>query len=242
MVEPGGTRWAVRAGASLALLVGLAAAPAPAQGQPEQERVLDRVVAVVRLRGERDSVRGGTDLITLSDLEFEAAVALIQWKSATGAATQPLDAETLRGALDHAIAERLHTQEADRLNAFQIEPAELDDAVGKFEAKLPRGELDRFLARFDQDRPRLRAVIERGLRAAKAIDAKVRLRAQVSEVEVRRFFDGHAQDYPGKYEDYRATLKAKLFKEKYQRIADQVTKELRENADVRIIARIGEGP
>jgi hypothetical protein len=241
MVEPGGTGWAVRAGVSLALLVGLAAAPARAQGQPEQERVLDRVVAVVRLRGERDSVRGGTDLITLSDLEFETAVALIGNK-ATEAATKPLDAEALKGALDYAIAERLLTQEADRLNAFQIEPAELDDAVGKFEAKLPRGELDRFLARFDQDRPRLRAVIERGLRAAKAIDAKVRLRAQVSEVEVRRFFDAHAQDYPGRYEDYRSNLKKKLFDEKYKKIAGEVTKELRENADVRIIARIGEGP
>ncbi len=231
----------MRAGASLALALWLS--PAPAQGQPEQERILDCVVAVARLRGERDNVRQGTDLITLSDLEFEAAVALIQWKNATGAATQSLDAETLKGALDHAIAERLHTQEADRLNAYLIDPAELDAAVRTFEGRLPgRGELDRFLARFDVDRARLRAVIERALRTAKAIDAKVRLRAQVSEAEVRRFFDAHAQDYPGRYEDYRAGLKKKLFDEKYKKIAGEVTQELRDNADVRIVTPIGEGP
>jgi hypothetical protein len=229
-------------GASLGLLLGLAAAPVQAQAQPGSGRVYDRVVAVVRPRAERGNARRD-EVITLSDLELEAAVGLIQWKNATGAATRALDAETLKAALERAIAERLHTQEAEKLNAFRVEPSELDAAERDFEARLPGpGELDRFLARFDADRERLRAVLEQSLRAAKAIDARIRLRAEVSEAEVRRYFTEHAREYPGTYEDHRAALKAKLFNERYRKMAARVTRELREAADVRIIWHIGEEP
>src|SRR5690242_354883 len=77
---------------------------------PEAEaggRVIDRVVAVI-----------GNQVLTLSELEFETRVMLVQ-RGGVRAAEVSLDEQTLQGALELAINQRLLVAGADRLQAFQ---------------------------------------------------------------------------------------------------------------------------
>src|SRR5262245_46963115 len=105
--------------ASLAVLV---CAPALGAGEPSggaepEGVVIDRMVAVI------DGVP-----VTWSELDFEARVALVQ-RGAVRAATEPLDDKTLASALEYAISERLQSEEANKLQAWQVEPAEVETAL-----------------------------------------------------------------------------------------------------------------
>ncbi|HET9155696.1 MAG TPA: hypothetical protein VFN91_03450, partial [Myxococcaceae bacterium] len=81
---------------------------------PAAARVLDRVVALVDGR-----------VLSWTQLDFEARVMLID-RGGVEAATAPLDAATIQNALDLAIAQRAASTEADKLNAYPVEPAEID--------------------------------------------------------------------------------------------------------------------
>jgi len=87
--------------------------------------VLDRVVALVDGR-----------VLSWSQLDFEARVMLID-RGGVDAATAPLDASTLQNALDLAVAQRAATAEADKLNAYPVEPAEIDQRLRTFESRFP---------------------------------------------------------------------------------------------------------
>jgi len=229
----------------MVLALGLAAAPAHADeassGRPEGE-VLDRVVAVVRLRNERDSSQRDEELVTESDLELEAKVALIQ-HGGVAAAFARLDAATLESALEQAIAERLLVLEADKLNAYRVEPEELDRAERDFIARFrSQEEFERFLRLQGADRRRVRAILERGLRAAKELDGKIHLRAQISESEVRQYFDAHrAEMGAASFEDKKLELRGWLFRQRYQKLAKEETAALRKAADVRNVASKEDG-
>jgi hypothetical protein len=207
--------------------------PAPADPDAAQGEVIDRIVAVVQ--GVEDG-----KVITRSDLEFEAAVALILQRGAMRASDRPLDDEALRAALDYAIAQRLLTAEAERVSAFQLEDGEVEDAVRAFEQRFDSpAAVQRFLDRHDMDRPGLREVLRRSLRADRVLETRVRLRAQVTEAEVRRYYDQHQQELPGTFEELRPALREKLLRERYaQQVAVEVA-QLRKRADVRLIAPPG---
>lgn len=201
------------------------AAPEDSQEAASEGRELDRVVAVI-----------GNQVLTLSELEFETRVALVL-RGGVRAAEAPLDEQTLRGALELAINQRLLVAGADRLQAF---PAERSEVEGRLKAFRERFEdetaLLAFLARHEADLEQLTAVLERGVRAERILDSRVRLRAQVSEAEVRRYWEEHKAVLGGPYESVREALKEKLFRERYGQLAKEEFAQVRAGAKVRRVA------
>jgi hypothetical protein len=195
------------------------------------EQVVDRVVALV-----------GGHVITLSELDFEARVALIQ-RGGVDAANASLDDQALRSALNLAIGERLETQAADKLQAFNLEEGELDAALRDFASKFKsKAEAAAFLARHDADEQQLAAVLARRLRAEKIVDSKVGLKARVSDAEMRRFYDAHRSELGGSYEQIRPAIRTKLLRERYAALAREELAQIRKGADVRMIAPFAKDP
>src|SRR5215470_17495684 len=111
---------------------------------PAAGRILDRVVALVDGR-----------VLSWTQLDFEARVMLID-RGGVEAATAPLDTATLQSALDLAIAQRAAAAEADKLNAYPVDPAELDRRLRGFEARFPTpAAFEAFLRTHDVDRAAL---------------------------------------------------------------------------------------
>ncbi|NPC76085.1 hypothetical protein HPP05_40795 [Corallococcus exiguus] len=202
------------------------AAPPPPAPALEEGRVVDRVVAVIE-----------GQVLTQSELEMEARVALIQ-RGAVQAAALPLDEQTLRGALELSINQRLQVLSADRLQAFPAEPAEVEGRLEAVRARLGgEAALQRFLDRHGVDRNALEAVLARGLRAERILDSRVRLKAQVSEAEVRHHYDAHRDLYPGEFDQAaRTAIREELVRARYGELAAQALAEVRKSAQVRRVA------
>jgi hypothetical protein len=204
--------------------VALGLAPAFAEEPPGE--VIDRAVAMVDGR-----------VLTLSELEFEARVALVQ-AGGVEAATASLDDDIRVRALDVAIGQRLEVNEADKLQIYPLEEGEVETAIGRFQSRFPGPvELDQFHARHEADLQQLSTVLARGLRAAKILDGKLRLKAQVTDLEVRRYYDEHGAELGGSsYEDLRPAIRQRLIAERFKRLVAAELQQLRRSADVRLIA------
>lgn len=177
-----------------------------------------------------------TFVLTASELEFETRVALVQG-GGVAAAEAPLDEKVLRSALDYAIGQRLQASEAEKLQVFALEEGEVDKALQQFEEKIGgRAELVDFLNRHEADLQMLGALMARALRAERILDSKIRLKAQVPDAEVRRYYDVHQHELGGGFDELRGPLKDKLVRERYQALAKAEMEQLRRNAKVRIIA------
>ena len=219
-----------QAGAGTLWLAGwLLLAPAMgarAEPPPEAEsRVVDRVVAVIE-----------GQVLTLSELRFEARVALVQ-RGGVQALEAPLDEDTLRGALELCINQRVQVLNADRLQAFPAEPADVQARLEAFQVRVGgEAALRRFLAQHDMEREGLERVLARGLRAERILDSRIRLRAQVGETEVRRHYEQHAAEYPAGYESVRAHIREKLVRERYGALAAEELAQVRASAQVRRVA------
>ena len=188
-------------------------------------RVIDRTVALVEGR-----------VITLSELDFEARVELIQ-RGGIASADAALDDEALGSALQLSIAEWLENIEADKLQAFPVEEGEVEAALRQFRSRFD-SELDfsRFLQRHEADLQQLSSLLARQLRAQKVLDSKVRLRARASDAEVRRYYEEHRAELGPSFEKVREQIQEKLFREHYQELANGEVRQLRRGADVRLIA------
>ncbi len=219
---------------------GQAAEEAPA-GREVQRRVIDRVVAIVQLRQGVAERRSGEpasppDVITLSGLQFEAKVALIH-RGAVRAAFEALDDVALKSALENAISERLLAGEAEMLQAYLVEPAEVDTALRAFRERFDSSaQFQAFLGAHEADLQSLGRVLERNLRAVKVLDGKVRLRAQVTESEVRAFWESNRSRMRGDYDDLRPLLKERLIRERYQQLVEGELSSLRRTHEVRKVA------
>jgi hypothetical protein len=154
------------------------------------------------------------------------------------AAHAPLDEATLRDALDLAIGQRLEVSEADKLQAYPLDEGDLDAALAAFQAKFSSpAEFTQFLARYEAEPSQLAAVLGRSLRTAKILDGKLRLRAQVSEAEVRRAYDEQVNLLgAGRFEEFRSSLRQKLSADKLKKLAAAELIQARKGADVRLIA------
>jgi len=200
-------------------VLGAVLGAAPAAG-----RVLDRVVALVDGR-----------VLSWSQLDFEARVMLID-RGGVDAATAPLDASTLQNALDLAVAQRAATAEADKLNSYPVEPAEIDQRLRTFESRFPSAaSFQAFLRTHDADRAALAEVLARAIRTEKFIEGRVRLRSQVPESEVRKAWeaDGGGQSW----EEARGPLRERMQRERAYVLAREALAQLRASVPVRIIAR-----
>ncbi|HTS79515.1 MAG TPA: hypothetical protein VMH40_02855 [Myxococcaceae bacterium] len=190
---------------------------------PAAARVLDRVVALVDGR-----------VLSWSQLEFEARVMLID-RGGVEAATAPLDASTLQGALDLAIAQRAATAEADKLNAYPVDPAEIDQRMRTFESRFATpAAFEAFLKAHDADRAALAEVLARAIRTEKFIEGRVRLRSQVPESDVRKAWEA---DHGGQsWEEARGPLRDRMQRERAFVLAREALGQLRTSIPVRIVA------
>ncbi|HEY1906000.1 MAG TPA: hypothetical protein VGG91_08160 [Myxococcaceae bacterium] len=186
--------------------------------------MLDRVVALVDGR-----------VLSWSQLDFEARVMLID-RGGVDAATAPLDASTLQNALDLAVAQRAATAEADKLNAYPVEPAEIDQRLRTFESRFPNAAaFQTFLRAHDADRAALAEVLARAIRTEKFIEGRVRLRSQVPESEVRKAWEA---DHGGQtWDEARAPLRDRMQRERAYVLAREALAQLRASVPVRIVAR-----
>ncbi|AKQ66743.1 hypothetical protein A176_003655 [Myxococcus hansupus] len=206
---------------SLVPVAGAAATPPSAV----EGRVADRVVAIIE-----------GQVLTLSELRFEARVALVQ-RGGMQALDLPLDEDTLRGALELVINQRVQVLNADRLQAFPAEPSDVQARVAAFQAAVGgAAALKQFLVRHDVDARGLEQVLSRGLRAERILDSRIRLRAQVGETEVRRHFEQHADEYAEGYEAARTRIREKLVRERYGALAAEELAQVRASAQVRRVA------
>jgi hypothetical protein len=188
------------------------------------EQILDRVVAQV-----------DGQVITLSDLRFEGHVALVE-RGGAGLADAPLDEAALRSALELAIAQRAAGAEADRLGSFPLEAQDVEARYARFVARFPnRAAFEAFLHASGADESQLRDVLGRALRAERALDARVRLRAQVSEADVRRAWE--AAGSPATFEESRAAIREQLVRTRYEAAAKEELAKLRAAAQVRIVTQ-----
>lgn len=210
---------------ALALVLSLCVS-AHARGEPasEQAPVYDRVVAVVNRQ-----------VITLSELQFEARVALLQAGGPEALAT-PLDGPLLRSTLEYVIGQRLQVAEAEKLQAFSVEPQEVDAAVYALERRAGgAAALRGILSRSDLDPDALSAVVARRIRAERALDGKLRLKAQVSDAEVRRAWETRPEYRARPLEEARPELRDRLVRERYRELAAAELQRLRRAADVRVV-------
>ena len=189
---------------------------------PAGAKILDRVVALVDGR-----------LLSASQLDFEARVMLID-RGGIDAATAPLDAAALQNALDLAIAQRAASAEADKLNSYAVEPAEVDSRLRAFEARFATpAAFDAFLKAHDADRAQVAEVLARAQRTEKFIEGRVRLRSQVPESDVRRAWEA---DPGGKsWEEARGPLRDRLQRERAFVLARDALAQLRTAVPVRIV-------
>nr|WP_232293476.1 hypothetical protein [Stigmatella aurantiaca] len=199
-------------------------APEAVAVRPEG-RIVDRVVAIIE-----------GQVLTLSELEFETRVALIQ-RGAMQAAAGPLDEETLKGALELAINQRLQVLSADRLEAFTAEQAEVDERVAGFRDRFEsEAGFQAFLGHAGADIQQLTEVLTRSVRAERILDSRIRPRAQVGEAELSGYYKQHADEYPEGYSAVKARLREKLVRERYSALAAEELSQARASAQVRRVA------
>jgi hypothetical protein len=198
----------------------IAAAQSPDAGTGVQGRVVDRAVA---------SIEG--KVITLTQLEFETRVQLVN-RGGTEAAFAPLDGEDLRQGLQLAIAQRLATLEADRFDAYPLEPGELERALAEFRARIGgEGRLQTFLERQEADLQDVGAILRRGIRASRALEGRLKLKAQVTEAEAKR-----AQgDVAAWRELPLETVRQLLMRERFEKLVQQELSAARKSVDVRVL-------
>jgi hypothetical protein len=198
----------------------IVAAQSPDAGTGVQGRVVDRAVA---------SIEG--KVITLTQLEFETRVQLVN-RGGTEAAFAPLDGEDLRQGLQLAIAQRLATLEADRFDAYPLEPGELERALAEFRARIGgEGRLQTFLERQEADLQDVGAILRRGIRASRALEGRLKLKAQVTEAEAKR-----AQgDVAAWRELPLETVRQLLMRERFEKLVQQELSAARKSVDVRVL-------
>lgn len=202
-----------------ALALFLSAFAGVALAQPEG-RVIDRAVA---------SIEG--KVIAYSQLQFEARVLLVA-AGGVEAAFAPLDPAALDASLRAIIDQRLALLEADKLETYPLEPGELEKAIASFRERFAsEARFAAFLAQHEADLNDLAEVLRRSLRAQRALEGKLRLRAQVSEGEARLWKQEHPELKDVAVEKVRAMLVQRRF-------GELVRKELAEQrrlADVRLL-------
>ena len=177
-------------------------------------------------------------MIAYTQLQFEARVLLIA-AGGVEAAFAPLDHAALDSSLRALVDQRLALLEADKLEAYPLEPGELERAIAAFRARFQsESRFADFLAANEGDLNDLAEVLRRSLRAQRALEGKLRLRAQVSESEASSWRDAHAEFKDAPLEKVRAMLMQ-------QRFGELVKKELadrRRQVDVRLLGPFAPRP
>lgn len=176
-------------------------------------------------------------VITLSQLEFEARISLISGmvvRKGIGmrAAFAPIDQPVLEASLRAAIDQRLALLEANELNAYPLEPGELNAEVANFRERFDsEAAFAQFLENHEATLDDLAEVLRRSLRAQRALEGKLRLRAQVAESEARLWRNEHPEmkDVP------LDKIRSMLMQQKFGELVKKELTEQRKVVDVRLL-------
>jgi len=208
------------------------AAPVPAPGQG---RVVEEVVAVVR-----NPAGAPPRIITLTKLVEEARIALVA-RGATEAATQPLDPEALRVALDWLLDQMLVSDEAARLKVDEVDRAEVQAELRRFQLRFASdAHYRRFLDATELPEEDLALALARGIRVQRYVESRVGRAARVSDEEVDRWLRARgAEPAPG---PAREAARAQLAEERARAQVKDLLAELRARADVRILDPLRAAP
>jgi hypothetical protein len=183
-------------------------------------QVIDRVVASVENK-----------VITLSQLEFETRVQLVN-RGGSEAAFRNLDSEALQQGLQLAIAQRLATLEADRFEAYQLEAGEAEKAIAEFRDRIGGEErLQQFLDAQEADLADVGEILRRGIRASRALEGRLRLKANVTEAEAKRAKTDVVAWRALPFE----VVRQLLAKERFEKLVQQELAQARKTSDVRVL-------
>lgn len=201
-------------------------APPPATADEEEDEeglLLDATVAML-----------GEQLLTRSDLIFEARIRALAQQGPVGLSA-PMDVPRLAETLETSLLGRLLAQEAERLGVPPLTEAEKQTQLAQLEAQAGGPALlDAFLTRHGADRAQLLGLLERWEQASRALEVRVRVRAQVTEAEIRA---AHAQSGSSRpYAEERERIARELRQERSRAVTARERQRLMENAAIRRLA------
>lgn len=208
---------------ALAAAAGLAAPAWPrAGGVPGAE--VERVVAVVRPPASAEAL-----IVTLGMVEEQARIALVS-RGAVLAASRPLDGPALKAGLDWLIDQALLDAEASRLQVFEIEPAEVEAELRRFQAQFDApADYRAFLDRCELGEAGLEDVLRRSLRVRRYVESRVAHAAAVPEADASPSLqrEGNAEE--------RAAARARLAQERVGEEVRALVRDVRSRAEVRLL-------
>lgn len=214
------------------MLTLVAAALLAATPPSPSPRVVEEIVAVVR-----NPPGAAPRIITLTRLAEEARVALVS-RGAAAAATQPLDPEALRAALDWLLDQMLLADEAARLGLDAVEREALAAALARFRAQLGTADAyARFLASAELSEEELSATLARMVRVERYVQSRVGRGARVGDEELDRWLAQRGA--AGSSGPAREAARAQLEEERARAQVRELVAELRGRADVRILDPLG---
>jgi len=210
---------------ALSALVAASVLALPAAASPPGEEV-ERVVAVVR-----SPAASVPNIITLTYVEEQARIALVS-RGALLAATQPLDGPALKAGLEWLVDQTLLSDEATRLQVFEIDRADGLAELARFKARFARpADYQAFLARCDLSEAELETVLRRMLRVKRYVESRVSHAAQVPEAELTAWLDEHAAELGSRD---REAARAHLAEQRTKDEVKALVRDLRSRAEVRV--------
>jgi hypothetical protein len=220
--------------AALALALSASPTPAPAASpRPEEGRVVDEIVAVVR-----NPASSPPRVVTLTKLTEEARIALVS-RGATEAATGPLDRAALRAALEWLVDQMLVADEASKLRIDEVDREAVAAELRRFQARFPSfAAYERFLDQGELTEDELVATLARMIRVERYVQSRVGRAARVGDDEVDRWL--RVRGASGAAAPVRDAARSQLAEERAQAQVRELLSELRGRADVRVVGQLGQ--
>jgi hypothetical protein len=216
------------------LLLALAALASPSG----EGRVVEEVVAVIRAAG------GEPRVVTLTKLTEEARIVMIS-RGATEAASRPLDGPALKATLDWYVDQMLLSEEAARLDVFEVDRGEARAELDRFRKRFARPEeYAAFLAESDISEEDVLAALRRMLRVQRYLDSRMATaaRARVSDAEVEAAWRERKAEFGGlPLAQVRDAVRARLAEERLRTEVKALLSDLRRRSEVRVLATFGAG-
>ncbi len=179
----------------------------------------------------------GSRFLTRSDLEVEARVALVMGGGEAGAHSA-IGEETVASVLDYLVNQLLIIEEVERLQVFEVDAKDIASEYERFVSSFPsQAELEAFLDALGVGPERLAAIFRRNLRVQRFLESRMRLAVRVEEDEVVAFYIDNSERFPGRsLDDMRDTIRARLFRERFDEAIRDLIDDLRGRSDVRVLA------
>jgi hypothetical protein len=202
---------------------------------PAGGRLVEEVAAVVRPRA------GEARIITLTKVAEEGRIALVA-HGGLDAAFRPLDGAALRASLEYFIDQLLLHEEAVRLNIFEVDRADAEAELARFQAVFARPEDFRaFLRSLDITEEELLVTLRRTLRVRRYLESRLG-RSRPGEAEAEAWYRAHAAEFGSlPYSAVKDAVASRMADERADAETKSVLADLRARADIRILTSFAPG-